>query len=279
MFIRMRSKVINKVSTWYNTLLATEFHRGFERWVGTLIKDTPNAYDKMIDSNYINTHIGSWKHRLFDGSHTPHEMWDKVKNTFPNDSRLVELQAYFLSMMKDLQTPAGLPFLTVSKEGYDKTSSYLKNQFGIPANWYYDIQTVNLAEIFGTTLGALAVFFQWNKKDKEIFGEIASSLFISGMLGGNPLVIILSLVTLGRAYSLNKRKEGYNYLSTGLKKGGLTTSIFIGMMYLLSAPILIELITAFIVVLIARKYFKKISFKEIYEWFMMNLKKLKAIAV
>jgi histidinol phosphatase-like enzyme len=47
------------------------------------------------------------------------------------------------------------------------------------------------------------------------------------------------------------------------------------MMYLLSAPILIELITAFIVVLIARKYFKKISFKEIYEWFMMNLKKLK----
>ena len=185
----MRSKVINKVSTWYNTLLATEFHRGFERWVGTLIKDTPNAYDKMIDSNYINTHIGSWKHRLFDGSHTPHEMWDKVKNTFPNDSRIEELQAYFLSMMKDLQTPAGLPFLTVSKEGYDKTSSYLKNQFGIPANWYYDIQTVNLAEIFGTTLGALAVFFQWNKKDKEIFFllsaldfRILSSVFISNTL-------------------------------------------------------------------------------------------------
>ena len=181
--------------------------------------------------------------------------------------------------MKDLQTPAGLPFLTISKDGYDKASSYLKNQFGIPANWYYDIQTVNLSEIFGTTLGALAIFFQWNKKDKEIFGEITSSLFISGMLGGNPLVIILSLVTLGRAYSLNKRKEGYNYLSTGLKKGGLTTSIFIGMMYLLRAPILIELITAFIVVLIARKYFKKISFKEIYEWFMMNLKKFKTIAV
>ena len=168
----MRSKVINKVSTWYNTLLATEFHRGFERWVGTLIKDTPNAYDKMIDSNYINTHIGSWKHRLFDGSHTPHEMWDKVKNTFPNDSRLEELQAYFLSMMKDLQTPAGLPFVTISKDGYDKTSSYLKNQFGIPTNWYYDIQTVNLAEIFGSTLGALAVIFNWNKKDKEIFLEM-----------------------------------------------------------------------------------------------------------
>ena len=85
----------------------------------------------------------------------------------------------------------------------------------------------------------------------------------------------MSLVTLGRAYSLHKRKEGYNFIQPGLKKGGLTSSLFIGMMYVLSAPLLIELITAFIVVLIARKYFSKISFKEIYDWFMMNLKKIK----
>ena len=39
------------------------------------IDDTPTIYDKAIDKNYILTHIGSWKHRLFDGSHTPHEMW------------------------------------------------------------------------------------------------------------------------------------------------------------------------------------------------------------
>ena len=272
---KVKSTIINKTSIWYNNLLATDFHNGFEKWVGKLINDTPTAYDKTIDSNYIATHIGSWKHRLFDGSHTPHEMWDKVKSTFPDDSRLEELQAYFLSMMKDLQTPAGLPFMTISKDGYDKTTSYLKNQFGIPSNWYYDIQTVNLAEIFGSTLGALAVIFNWNKKDKEIFGEIASSLFISGMIGGNPLVIIMSLVTLARAYSLHKRKKGYNFIKPGLKKGGLTSSLFIGMMYVLSAPLLIELITAFIVVLIARKYFAKISFKEIYDWFMMNLQKIK----
>jgi len=46
-------------------------------------------------------------------------------------------------------------------------------------------------------------------------------------------------------------------------------------MYVLSAPLLIELITAFIVVLMARKYFAKISFKEIYDWFIMNLQKIK----
>ena len=69
---QVKSKIINKTSIWYNNLLATDFHKGFEKWVGTLVNDSPTAYDKAIDSNYIATHIGSWKHRLFDGSHTPH---------------------------------------------------------------------------------------------------------------------------------------------------------------------------------------------------------------
>ena len=46
-------------------------------------------------------------------------------------------------------------------------------------------------------------------------------------------------------------------------------------MYVLSAPLWIELMTAFMIVLISRKYFGKISFKDIYEWFIMNLTKIK----
>ena len=272
---QVKSKIINKASIWYNNLLATDFHKGFEKWVGTLVNDSPTAYDKAIDSNYIATHIGSWKHRLFDGSHSPHEMWEKVKNTFPDDSKIEELQAYFFSMFKDLQTPAGLPLFTVSKEGYDKTASYLKTHFGVPSNWYYDIQTVNLAELLGATVGMFAIMFNWNKKDKEIFGEMASSLLISGLIGGNPFVVIASLVTMARAYSLHKKKKGYNFFTPGFKKGSFTSSLFIGIMYVLSAPLWIELMTAFIIVLISRKYFGKISFKEIYDWFMMNLKKMK----
>ena len=77
----MKTKIINKVSTWYNTLLATEFHKGFERWVGTLIKDTPNAYDKMIDNNYIPSHLGErWDDRSYES--VQKEWRDKLKSKY-----------------------------------------------------------------------------------------------------------------------------------------------------------------------------------------------------
>ena len=187
---QVKSKIINKTSIWYNNLLASDLHHSFEKWLGKLIDDTPTIYDKAIDKNYILTHIGSWKHRLFDGSHTPHQMWEKVKETLPDDSRLEEIKAYFLSMAKDLQTPAGLPIYTASKEGFDKTAKYLKDTYGIPSNWLYDIQTINLAELLGSLISMFAILFHWNKKDKEIFGDIASSLMVSGLIGGNPLVFL-----------------------------------------------------------------------------------------
>ena len=54
--------------------------------------------------------------------------------------------------------------------------------------------------------------FNWKKKDKEIFGEMASSLLISGMIGGNPFIVIASLVTMARAYSLHKKNNFLFYL-------------------------------------------------------------------
>ena len=80
---------------------------------------------------------------------------------------------------------------------------------------------------------------------------------------------------MARAFNLHKKKKGYNFFTPGFKKGSFTSSLFIGIMYVLSAPLWIELMTAFMIVLISRKYFGKISFQDIYEWFMINLKKIK----
>ena len=269
---QVKSKIINKTSIWYNNLLASDLHHSFEKWVGKLIDDTPTIYDKAIDKNYILTHIGSWKHRLFDGSHTPHQMWEKVKETLPDDSRLEEIKAYFFSMAKDLQTPAGLPIYTASKEGFDKTAKYLNDTYGIPSSWLYDIQTINLAELLGSLVSIFAIFFNWNKKDKEIFGDIASSLMVSGLIGGNPLVIIASLVTIARAYTLNNKKFT-NSFRTGIKKGGIGTGVFIATVYTISGPVWIGLVTGLVISIITRKYFGKISLKQISDWFIKNLKK------
>jgi hypothetical protein len=266
-------KITKQTTVWFNNLLASDFHHSFEKWVGKLIDDTPTIYGKAIDKNYILTHIGSWKHRLFDGSHTPHQMWEKVKETLPDDSRLEEVKAYFLEMAKDLQTPAGLPIYTASKEGFDKAAKYLSDTYGIPSSWLYDIQTINLAELLGSLVSIFAILFHWNKKDKEIFGDIASSLMVSGLIGGNPLVIIASLVTMARAYTLNNKKFTYNSFRTGFKKGGIGTGVFIATVYTISGPVWIGLVTGLVISIITRKYIGKISLKQISDWFIINLKK------
>ena len=186
-----------------------------------------------------------------------------------------KLKPIFFSMAKDLQTPAGLPIYTASKEGFDKTAKYLKDTYGIPSNWLYDIQTINLAELLGSLISMFAILFHWNKKDKEIFGDIASSLMVSGLIGGNPLVIIASLVTMARAYTLNNKKFTYNSFRTGIKKGGVGTGAFIATVYMISGPVWIGLVTGLVISIISRKYIGKISLKQISDWFIINLKKMK----
>lgn len=262
-----------QATVWFNSLLASDFHHSFEKWVGKLIDDTSTIYSKAIDKNYTLNNIGFWKHRLFDGSHTPHEMWEKVKEALPDDSRLEEIKAYFLEMAKDLQTPAGLPIYTASKESFDKAAKYLSDTYGIPSSWLYDIQTINLTELLGSLVSIFAIFFHWNKKDEEIFGYIASSLMVSGLIGGNPLVIIASLVTVARAYTLNNKKLTYNSFRTGIKKGGIGTGIFIATVYAISGPVWIGLVTGLVISIISSKYIDKISLKQISDWFIINLKK------
>ena len=49
-------------------------------------------YDAKIDEFYNATHIGGFTHRHFDGSHTPLQMWEKVKEALPDDTNFEDNQ-------------------------------------------------------------------------------------------------------------------------------------------------------------------------------------------
>ena len=83
-------------------LLAVPYGKQLEKFFSKIIDETPTVYDKAIDKFYNETGIASYLHRLFDHSHSPIMMWEKVKVTLPNDSNLDELKNYFISMAKDL---------------------------------------------------------------------------------------------------------------------------------------------------------------------------------
>ena len=150
-------KQFNTVSIAVSGLLAVPYGKQLEKFFSKIIDETPTVYDKAIDKFYNETGIASYLHRLFDHSHSPIMMWEKVKETLPNDSNLDELKNYFISMAKDLQTPMGIPLHNIeNKEAYDLLVSKISSTFLIKKQWLYDIQEVNLLEVFSSTLGVVA---------------------------------------------------------------------------------------------------------------------------
>lgn len=263
-------KQFNTISIAVSGLLAVPYGKQLEKFFSNIIEETPTVYDKAIDKFYNDTGIGSYLHRLFDNSHSPILMWEKVKNTLPNDSNFEELKNYFISMTKDLQTPMGIPLHNIEdKVSYDKLASAISEKFFIKKSWLYDLQTVNLLEVFSSTLGVVALFFGWKKKDKEEFAELCASLGLAGAVGANPILLIISIVSLAKSYTQNKNK---NKFKSGTIKGFVGMGSFIMTASLFSSP-LIGIIVGLAVAVSVKKSLKKLDYQEVYEWFKENIKK------
>ena len=251
-------------------LFSVPFGKKVEKSFSNIIDDKATIYDDKIDQFYNETHIGGFTHRHFDGSHSPILMWEKVKEALPDDSNLDEFKNYVLSLSKDLQTSMGIPLLNINdKEAFDKFSEYMSSNFSIKKSWLLDIQSVNLAEIFGATLGVVSLFFGWKKKDKEEFAELCASLGLAGAVGANPILLIISIVSLAKSYTQNKNK---NKFKSGTLKGFVGMGSFIMTASLFSSP-LIGVIVGLAVAISIKKSLKKLEYQEVYDWFKENITK------
>ncbi len=262
--------LINKLSVGLSGLLAVPYGKQLERFFSNIINETPTVYGKTIDKFYNETHIGGALHRLFDRSHSPIEMWEKVKVAVKDDTKIEELKNYFIELGKDLQTPMGIPLHSIQdKASYDKLVSTISDKFLIKKSWLYDLQTVNLLEVFSATLGVVALFFGWKNKDKEEFAELCASLGLAGAVGANPLLLIIALVSLAKSFTQNKNK---NKFKRGTLRGFVGMGSFIMTASLFSSPIL-GVIIGLAVAISIKKTLKKIELQEIYDWFKENIRK------
>jgi len=260
----------NTVSVALSGLLAVPYGKQLEKFVSNIIDETPTLYDKAIDKNYNDTGIGSYLHSLFDDSHSPIKMWEKVRETLPDDSNLEELKNYFISMAKDLQTPMGIPLHNIENiEAYKALASKISSTFFIKKQWLYDFQSVDVLEVFSSTIGVVGLFFGWKKKDKEEFAELCASLGLAGAVGANPFLLIIALIALAKSYTQNKNK---NKFKRGSLRGFVGMGSFIMTASLFSSPLL-GIIIGLVVAIILKKKMKEMNFSEIYEWFKENIKK------
>ena len=113
---------------------------------------------------------------------------------------------------------------------YSKSYTIIYDQFNeaikVPQKWIEDIKDVEFNELLASSVGPLALFFNWKKRHKEEFSEIASGALASSFAHGDPVGTITSIVILAYRYNQSTNKQEMRNLKWGIIKGGASVSAF-----------------------------------------------------
>ena len=202
-------------------LLASTLSTDINDLLQATVKGSATIYDKAMDAEYIRTHIGGGNHRMFDGGHTIIGAIREVRAASPGDTGVEEAMGFLEAMFKDLTTPKGLPLANWDKGTYDQVAGYLKSNFDIPKDWFYDINSYDAAEVLGGAIGFAAVALGWNRADTEQFSSLVGGMGLSAILGANPFLLLLTVIALARAFHKAHHGGEYVKMADGLLKGGI----------------------------------------------------------
>ena len=131
-------------------------------------------------------------------------------------------------MKKILHT---IPFLSSTIQStYTKSYTIIYDQYNeaikVPQKWVEDIKHLEFNELLASSIGPLALFFNWKKRHKEEFSEIASGALASSFAHGDPIGTITSIVVLAYRYNQSTNKQEMRNLKWGIIKGGASISAF-----------------------------------------------------
>jgi len=254
---------VHQLSILLNAALATQWVKGLEEWF-TRFNISKDIYDKAIDANF---HIGGSRfHHLVDGNHTILGAVKAAVEASPNDSNLTAIFNAFEHLFRDMCSKSGIsPFLHVTKDQLDQIAAFTH----LPKTWLNDFLTFNSAEVLGAAVAVLAVVFSWGKSECGRFAEYAGTFGITSIISANPLLGLISLVCLAKAFVMVNQKENIkekkHEIMESLTKGTVTPSIVIAISGILGGPAYIGVVVGIIVAIIVRK---KIDDKE----FMTQIK-------
>ena len=168
----------------------------------------------------------------------------------------------------NLNLISGFLHLTTTKTKvviYDKFNNLVE----IPYKWVDDIKDFEFNELLASSLGPLAIYFGWKKKQKEKFAEIASGSLSSSFIHGEPIAALASISVLAFKFSKVKNDDDLRKLKWGIIKGGASIGIFASTTKIMGISIISFLIgtCAFFAVR------KSISILRLFEYFKF-LKKI-----
>ena len=202
-------------------LLASRLSTDLNGLLNDMVEGTATIYDKAMDAEYLTTYIGGGNHRLFDGGHT---IWGAIaagREASPDDNLIQEASGILQGLLRDVTTAKGLPLANWDKGTYDQVSGALEANFHIPKAWFYDLNSYDAAELLGGSIGVVALALHWNRADTESFARLVGSLGVSAAISANPLLLIVTVVALAKAFHRSNQTGEYAEFVDGLLKGGV----------------------------------------------------------
>lgn len=285
---RSREVFSRQTAIAYNAILGTDLTLAVDRWLRDAFDGAASVYDKAADAasydaikNALNeaTQRGvdfaqqpaDW-HRFF-GGHDAVAMWNSAKNALPDDTFLQEAQDYLTALWKDVVTPNGLPVVTIAPGTMEALTNAASDHLGIGKEWVADALSFTATEGIGAAIGGVALILGWTKADNEKFATMAGSLGVSALAAANPLLAVVAVVALARAYQHATHRDGLKAVVKGLGKGSAGTLAFVGATALLPGPLWVVIVSGIVLAILTRRGADNVPYEEVAEMVMMWLRR------
>ncbi len=207
--------------------MASDLSGDLNRLAAAAVKGAPTVYDKAMDANYLDpalrSGLGGSYHRLFDGGHTIAGAARAARGVSADDTVVQEALGTIKALLRDASTPRGLPLATWDKSTFDSVATALESKFGIPKAWFYELNTYDAADLLGGAIGVVSVIYRWNRADTEEFARLASVIGTSAAVSANPLLMVVSVVAMARAYNKASSADEFAEMIDGSFKGAATS--------------------------------------------------------
>lgn len=246
--IKSDPKYKSLVESSFNYLTIALSTPGFESELSRHLAErynlNTNVYDKAIDAVYNQTHIGGpMLHHNLDGNHTWVGAIQALQESFPNDSDFQNAYHTLVHLAKDMTTPSGInPFLTQSD--FLQYKEFFVSDFNIPKSVVNDLLNINAIELCGAVTATIALLYDFNEIQMDRLGQYTGRLSLSSYLAGNPALILVTAICLGRiCYGLWKG-ESMKELLSGVIQGALSAGSFFCVAACFPSSIFVGLIVA-----------------------------------
>ena len=255
------------------SLLTLRLSEGLNDLLQNLVKGSESIYDKAMVAEDLAAQAGSSAyHRLFDGGHTILGAGRAAGGASPEDSIVREGLGTVQGLLRGVTDPSGI----LHRPSHGELGQCNLRQGGrragvglhpyIPKGWFYDLNTYDAAELLGGAVGAVALTFSWNRAQTATFARLVGGMGLSAAISANPLLLIVTVVSLAKAFHKAHETGEYAELIDGQLRGGVGAGATLSAVALVGAasgPAGVALLAGLTAGILASRATKRVSVTQI----------------